>query len=268
MGSRLNLIRETLGEETTGGSSAARADGVVETLESGTASQVWLILAVLAKIGIPSSGEVTQFRRMIKLNGGAQALIDACRARSWDVRRVKIVSDDFFIQSPHSHLAHFGQAGLSAAAVTKRVLSNSDFAIARWTLGRRNLSINGELIVPWRSRFVLPGPLTDSRRPRSIAALSQFSESKSVAIGFGTEPLVTRTFRDLDAPGWAAHLASLQRFDAVCAIDAATRADLEGWKSMLGGLGIAGPSVVTISPPPPNAPGQAWREYARELFAC
>lgn len=102
------------------------------------------------------------------------------------------------------------------------------------------------LVVPWRSRVVLPENPEPQRCP-SLAALAEHSGNVVTAIGYDCIPAVSP---ELVHPGlpdrFMSYLSVIKHVDVVAGISASATAEFEGFSRMMPAQGLRGPAVVEV----------------------
>jgi glycosyltransferase involved in cell wall biosynthesis len=103
------------------------------------------------------------------------------------------------------------------------------------------------VIVPWRSTYLLPELMTERERSLRLQALALYSGSRTGAIGFDCVPVSTaETIGEGMGAAFAVNLTALARMDRVVTISDAAATEYRGWRSMLAGAGVTGPSIVAV----------------------
>lgn len=106
------------------------------------------------------------------------------------------------------------------------------------------------IIVPWRSTVLVPELAAEHGRSGRLLALASSSGNRTGVIGFDCVPL---TSAETTAEGFASvffgNLAAVRHFDRIAAISGAAAVEYEGWRQMLGAVGLAGPSIRRVSLP-------------------
>lgn len=127
-----------------------------------------------------------------------------------------------------------------------------------------------EIVVPWRSTYLLPELMTESSRTGRLQAVLRNSRSRSGLIAFDMVPISSaETTGDSMGPAFAGMLTAAAHADQVAAISEAAAQEWRGWRRMLSGTGLTGPEVTAVSlPTEPVAAddattGQAHRQLLR-----
>lgn len=133
----------------------------------------------------------------------------------------------------------------------KRTLHHADDVEARRaSLGRVDAAEEQRILIPYRATVVLPEIAVDQPRALRLQTLARFSGSHAFAIGFDCIPITTAETAGAGMPGaFSKYLAALSWFDRVAAISSAAAVEFDGWRNMLAGAGIQGPTVVDVTLP-------------------
>lgn len=244
-------------------------------LTSAEPDRVWLSMAVL-QAALPTSGGVVATRRRIRLDGADAVLASLARrvARSGfgRPRQVRVISDTVVVDV--SHTARTGLAtGIQRVArnALRGWSSSHELTLVGWSQDRTALralsaaeqqnAIHGTaphakrgahdvIIVPWRCTYLLPELAIESERTARIAALAEFSGTRTGALGFDCVPITSAETTGSGMGGaFAKNLAALARFDRIATISAAAATEYRGWRRMLSGAGIAGPDIESVMLP-------------------
>ena len=106
------------------------------------------------------------------------------------------------------------------------------------------------IVVPRSGHYVLPELSLERHSLFRVAALAQFSGNSTSAIGFDAVPISSsETVNFLVSGGFASYLAALKHFDRLSTISFAAASEYEGWRKMLSGTGIDGPTIGAIALP-------------------
>jgi glycosyltransferase involved in cell wall biosynthesis len=238
-------------------------------------SDIWLTLSVLNG-RFPTAEQVIAARRRLLLDGPAELIKDllhSARARRLTpygrARKVRIVSDSVIVDVQHT-----SRTGLGTGI--QRVVRNT---LASWygmqsvTLVGWNTSFGGlrelsepersnalhgdrpharpkgrsELVVPWRTTYVLLELAIERERVARISALAEYSGNATCVIGYDCVPLTTaETVGDGMGAAFANNLSAVSRMDKVATISISATIEYEGWRRMLSGAGLSGPEVREI----------------------
>ncbi len=125
-----------------------------------------------------------------------------------------------------------------------------------------------EIVVPWRSTYLLPELMTERARTDRLQALLRHSRSRSGLIAFDMVPISSaETTADGMGPAFAGMLTAAAHADVVAAISQAAGDEWRGWRRMLTGTGLTGPEVAAVSlPTEALAPDDATTEQARLML--
>jgi glycosyltransferase involved in cell wall biosynthesis len=284
---RLELVLRTIEPGARAAGAEAVTARLLPHLDARADDVLWLTLAVLQG-EYPTADAVVALRRRVRLDGPAGAL-RALTARSAVTRTVRgrtgavrVVREATVVDLHHT-------AGTGLATGIQRVARETVRAwarehpvvLARWGKGHDGLHALGPdgvqraltgsgaeqrtqtpepLLVPWRSRLLLPELAIEPRRTQRLAAFAEFSGNATAAIGFDCVPLTTaETVAPGMASAFARNLVALSRFDLVATISEAAATEYRGWRRMLTGAGLQGPEIEAVSLPatrPEVDPGQ------------
>lgn len=108
----------------------------------------------------------------------------------------------------------------------------------------------GTVIVPRGGRYVLPELSLERTSLMRVSALAQFSGLETAAIGFDAVPISSsETVNFLVSGGFASYLSALKHMDRVATISDAAEGEYRGWRQMLAGTGLPGPTLATVPLP-------------------
>ena len=294
---RLETVLATLGDSTSG-DTADLLVGLARALSGGEADRMWLALAVLSA-QLPDESEVKRACRAAELDGPLAALADILTDRQHAGsngtgpfhRRVEVVTGGVVVDLHHTSGAVFAtgvqRVAREAALHWQRT---HDIVLVGWTPGytalhrlppsildrtasqpgnRGSHAPLGDLIVPWRSTYVLPEILGEAGRVDRFHALARYSGNHSASIGFDCVPLTTGETAIVGMGGdFANYLSAVAQIDRVATISPAAALEYRGWRTMLTGAGIDGPEIVPI-PLPIDRPAldEEAVAFAREQLA-
>ena len=268
---------------------------VLEAMREAPSDVVWLTLAVVSG-SLPDSEEVTSVRRAVDLDGPAEALVAAAERTTPESgrRTVRLLRDATLVDLGDLVTSPLG-TGIQRVArnVTNEWVARHDVTVTAWTDGSDALRVMGgaelaaalagvppgddgtprtgdgeEVVVPWGCTYLLPELAIQPTRCISLQALATFSRNRTAVIGFDCVPI---TSSETSAQGFAGvfalNLAAVAHFDVVGAISRAAAAEYEGWRRMLEGAGLTGPTITAVGLPghAPETETDAMRE-AKERF--
>ncbi|WP_426592768.1 glycosyltransferase family 4 protein [Cellulomonas sp. McL0617] len=264
------------------------ATGLAAVVDLGDRAQVWLALATLTA-ELPEDRDVVELTRACALQGPgalwrhvASSATPQSRAHAVRVAVGEVVAD--VNHTVATDLAT-GIQRVARETVQRWVVSTTCRPLA-WTEGfraLRELTVveSGRLlpglpvsdrqetvVVPWRSKVLVPELAAEHGRSGRLLALARWSGNRTGVIGFDCVPL---TSAETSAEGFASvffgNLAAVRHFDRLAAISGAAATEYEGWRRMLGAVGAHGPDVHEIllasEAPTPEAADLA---DARERF--
>jgi glycosyltransferase involved in cell wall biosynthesis len=130
------------------------------------------------------------------------------------------------------------------------------------------MAASGDVIVPWRSTYVLPELLTEPVRAHSLLSMLAYSGSRGSMIGFDCVPLSSaETTADGMGGGFSLMLSAIAHGDRIATISHAAAVEYRGWRTMLAGAGLAGPQIEPIVlPVEAHEPAAEAVEQARTLL--
>ena len=230
-----------------------------ERLQS-DASARWLALALRSGGRLPTDVEVREYARELALSDPSKSgnLFNRISGRS-----VPLIYEGRVLVMPgRTDYSSFGTDGALVRRIVENSLPLERMLAVRWSRDRR-LMAGKTAVIPWRSTLLSVGIETRFPRALRLGTAARFGARTSIAVGYGTGPLVGES--SAAAASWATHLASLQRFDRLWATDAIVAADLEGWRTMLASLGVAGPAIGVLEPPAQGSSPQEWIGYVTGL---
>jgi glycosyltransferase involved in cell wall biosynthesis len=286
---RLGTVLTTLGGRVTT-RTVDLVDGVSTALAAGPADRMWLTLAVLSG-ELPQPEDVRRACRRAELDGPLAALGDilpsqdrASSDRPESRWPVEVVTGQVVVDLHHTSGTAFA-TGIQRVAreVTRRWARAQPFVLVGWTRGYTALhqlpmsaiegvplagdgsgsgntgterdAPTGSIIVPWRSTYVLPELLGEAGRVDRFQALAQYSGNRSAVIGFDCVPMTTgETAVEGMGADFAHYLAAVAHTDRVATISAGAAVEFRGWRSMLGGAGLAGPEITPVPLPMDRPP--------------
>ncbi len=238
-----------------------------------SASASYLLQAVLCGV-IPTPAEVVRQERRWRLDGIAatlaEVLASARRANRWgSPPPVRIAADVLVDVHDTAHTAFTTGIQRVVRSTVPLLVGHSALSLLCWndgfgaprTLGsaEQALVLGGalgattagrEIVVPYRSTFVLPEIAVDERRATRLQSIALYSASRTVAIGFDCIPITTAETAGTGMPGgFARYLSCLAAFDLVAPISEASGVEFSGWRDMLAGAGLAGPTIEVVELP-------------------
>lgn len=282
-GDRLRLLAETLGGPSDTGASDP-LERAAAAVQNGGDAAVWLALAVVTGT-LPTRDRVVETRRRIRTRGATVALRELPAAPSRTA--VRVVRDAVVVDVHHT--ARTGLATGIQRVVRETITRWADQpsvvlagwddgyrAIRRLSPSQRDTALTGrtapartprraEVLIPWRSRYVLPELATETGRTQRLQAMAEFSGNTTAVIGFDLVPL---TSAETAATGmgavFAQNLRAVAEMDRVAAISDAAATEYEGWRRMLAAIGRDGPEVTAVRLPDEiGTPTAAQMETAR-----
>jgi len=259
-------------------------------------AEVWLALAAVSGV-LPTDATVTAVCRAAEFDG-ARPLAEAIRAAldpATSTRPVRIVTDAVVIDvhnTARTRLATGIQRVARETAV--RWAAERDCLMVAWVdgfLALRDLTADErsrmsgtafdgqavavtdsdsptDIVVPWRTTYVLPELVADRPRNQRILALARWSGNRTGAIGFDCIPLTSGDTTDVGVPDFFAdHLATIRHMQRLTTISNAAATEYRGWREMLKGVGLPGPQIEPVLlPAEAPAVDDAALERARRRF--
>lgn len=259
---------------------APTIDGLVTqaaaALDAGDEGDVWLTLAVLTA-QLPVASDVVALRRLGELSGARAVLVEAIARIPIGTldRQVEVATGENLVDVNHLSQTTLmtGIQRVTHEAVRRWhrdhplsfVCWTEDFLALRRTTAAETARTLGQappalrpdgiapaptVVVPWRSRFILPEVALEVPRTKRLQALALYGRSATGVIGFDTVPLTSAETTDTNVPGYfMQELAAIRHMDRIATISQAARTEYEGWRTMISSLGVTGPTIQTISLP-------------------
>jgi glycosyltransferase involved in cell wall biosynthesis len=258
---------------------------------------LWLVLATITGT-LPLPGEVAAAARSCDFDGAPACLARIIRSARPDASRLRgdWASVQIVVGAVLVDLHHTSQTDLAtgiqrvARRSAQRWQAEHDITLVGWSRFYTHLrplspaqvqvALHGgtpgpidadgpqPVIVPWRSTYLLPELMTERERALRLQALISHSGSRTGAIGFDCVPITSaETIGEGMGAAFSANLTAIARMDRVVTISDAAATEYRGWKAMLTGAGLAGPSVTAVdlaveaSPASPTAVADARREF-------
>lgn len=260
--------------------------GILTTLmDPVDAPRAWLALAVLDG-KLPTGDLVRATVRIAALDGVPAALRKAIwsgpmprllDAGPW--RLVEVVSNRVVVDVHHTSMTDFatGIQRVTREATRRwaqdhrplavgwtpdheaiRALTAAEARRAYWGGPPVPVPVDDPVIVPWRCTYLLPELAAEIDRTERLQALARYSGSTLNVIGYDMVPVSTaETSHEGMVPGFARNLAAVRHARTVVPISEAAAGEYRGWRAMLVGTGLAGPSIRAVVLPaeaPPEDP--------------
>lgn len=278
---RLGLLVRTLtGRAPTGDSLVSLVAQAADAVASCGEDEVWLTLA-LVTAELPTAPDVQRLRRRGELEG-PRAIVAGATAAMSDRRlnrKVHVATDEVLVDVNHLCQTTL-LTGIQRVTheTVRRWHRDHRISLVRWSDDFLSLQRTdetetarvvagpgagagspardqapyapGNVVVPWRSVFVLPEVALEIARTKRLQALAMHSRCKTSAIGFDTVPLTSGETTDTNVPGYFMHeLAAIRHMDRVTTISGAAATEYRGWRTMISSLGVPGPEIEPISLP-------------------
>jgi hypothetical protein len=266
---RVAMVIATL--ETDGGADR-RLTGLARLaseLERGGVRETWLALAALNG-ALPGSELVVRVRRRLQLDGGWAAIDEILRARAavrhHEAAEVSLAVGVALIDVTGLIDGSIRLVGRGAALATVRLWSQRPEAqLVVWTAAGESLRPisaeeashlgveasahrGDEVLVPWRSSYLLAGIVDDPDRADRAIGLGTYSGNGGGTLGFGLDPVLNAE----DEPyyngplRYAWHLAVVRSLPRLVAGSPRAGVEYGGWKRMLPAVGLDGPDIKVV----------------------
>lgn len=272
-------LARALGAPAPGPAPATTAELAVtlaRTVDVADRAQVWLALAVLTS-RLPDETTVVEVTRAGEFDGATPLAEAVQRLTAVDEldRRVR-VDDSVLVDVAHTVSTPL-MTGIQRVAreTARRWIERAGTTPVSWTPGftamreltpaEHELLVSGRasadelapgpddvltVVVPWRGTYLVPELGAEPGRTGALLALARFSPNRTGSIGFDLVPITTAETTQLGfAAVFARNLAAVRYFDGVAAISQAACTEYEGWRSMLGAVGLAGPAIRSVPLP-------------------
>ncbi|QWT25025.1 glycosyltransferase family 4 protein [Subtercola sp. PAMC28395] len=265
-----------LGDQVRGSTAAEHMAQLGELLDSDPAySRLWLVWAT-QRGELPVESDVVNFRRDVKLNGGAAALSSLGNRADFSIfgyaTRVEIVADAVMVDV-HDTCRTDKMSGIQRVVreTVSRWAREHDIQLVAWTKNRRALrrvteieygrvvdkvaaSSDGtdpveteQIVVPHGGLLVVPELAAESERAERLLALGRFSTTRTAFIGYDVVPMTSgETATDAIAAHFPLYLDAVAYSSRVATDSASTGSEFEAWKRMLPASGRTGPEVKAV----------------------
>ncbi|QAY63405.1 glycosyltransferase family 1 protein [Xylanimonas allomyrinae] len=269
---RLATLAATLGRPSPAVDDPGEA--VSRLVDASDRAEVWLALAVLSG-RLPDESTVVETVRAAEFD--PTALLAAAEAEATDLsvaRTVRVESERVLVDVAHTASTTL-MTGIQRVVreTVRRWQRDHDVLTVSWTAewdALRTLTpaeadriahakaadedetVRGtqEIVVPWRSRYVLPEVALDTPRVARMRALARFSGNAFAAIGYDLIPLTTGETTAPAMPGAFAGATTVMRYaEHVTPISEASAVEYRGWRTTLAATGIQGPRITAVELP-------------------
>lgn len=233
-----------------------------------TAENVWMCLTVMTA-GYPTGAEVREARNLLSVVGGEAFLNDVVHK----IKKVDRVEFEFVVDAVIVDVMHTANTELATGIqrVVRETVSrwNKDhtLVLATWTLDRRSMrrltpaekktALYGakppgliskadasSVLVPIGGRYIMPELGAEHWRTSRVSALAENTRISSGLIGHDCVPLTTAETTGAGMPaGFARYLSAASRMSRISVTSVASQAEYAGWKVMLHGVGLEGPTL-------------------------
>lgn len=256
----------------------------------------WLLLSVLEG-RLPTVEDVVALRRRCVTHGTEQAVRDLTRGVLRRHARlgpaappVRVLVGGTVVDVEHTSRTALA-TGIQRVArlTTRRWAADHEVVTVGWTTSGRALRVLApdeharavgtssdasargtvdEVLVPWRSTYLLPELVTEEARYTRLAAMARFSGNRTAAVGFDAVPVTTaETTAEAMGSAYAGQLAALRHFDVVAPISHAAGEEFAGWADMCRAAGRTAPEVrvVPLAKESSSCTDETRAEVARRL---
>lgn len=232
----------------------------------------YLFLACLNR-AVPKEREIVEFTRAWRVDGLEKTLAAAYSKVSLRVSDEVHVESGMLIDVTDTGRSRFttGIQRVARETITRWARDHA-VTLASWSTGMTHLrgtsddetarvildpealgSVvrrHGVVIVPFGATFVLPEIAVAPGRADHLRVIARYSRSHATAIGFDCIPITTAETSGPGMPGaFSKYLAALGAFRSIATISEASTTEYTGWRRMLGGAGLPGPTVTTVALP-------------------
>lgn len=268
---RISQVCDELEIESSNGISAS--ESLAAFLEEKSSwAELWFSMAVILA-EMPTQNQVRDAKNKLIIDGGLALL------RSWEHSRnskaatmVEVVRDAVIVDVRHTSETDLATGIQRVARETVRRWNEMhDVQLITWTLdgtamrlvtpAEKHVALWGgkptrkysrktdqRIVIPWRGTYLLPELAAEAWRTSRVAALAEFSNTRSCVIGFDCVPLTSgETVADGMPGAFGRNLGVVAHMDVVAAISNAAASEYLGWKKMLTGLGLKGPAISAVS---------------------
>ncbi len=235
----------------------------------------WLLLAVLDG-RLPLVDDVVMLRRRFVTEGAQPAVAQLARTVLRRHARlgpaapaVRVVVGAVLVDVEHTSQTRLA-TGIQRVArlTTRRWATDHDVLTVGWSTSGRALRVLtpqehsravgtssvatsrrpvDEVVVPWRSTYLLPELVTEEARYTRLTALARFSGNRTAAVGFDAVPVTSaETTAEAMGAAYAGQLAALRHFDVVAPISHASGEEFAGWAAMCRAAGRTAPEVRVV----------------------
>ncbi|WP_167136739.1 glycosyltransferase family 1 protein [Diaminobutyricimonas sp. TR449] len=255
-------------------------------LSTTTHDRYWFALAVL-EARFPLAEEVVEAVRVSKLDGSLAGVAGALTHRPLlrfapvlTKRNVRVVKDSVVVDVDHTSTVEFATGIQRVVRETvKRWVRDHPLTLVGWTPERTALrplseqEVDTALTGAKRKRVAPRGRLSRLRSPEVVdvavplggtyvlaelsldrnillrlAAMAEYSSTKTAVIGYDAVPLSSaETANHMVSGGFANNLAAVKHMDKVATISEAAAIEYRGWRDMLVSTGITGPEITAVS---------------------
>lgn len=273
---RLTILLETL---APGVAPSRELDELVDqlgaALRPGASDEIWLTLSVLVG-ALPVRDDVIDAIRLVRLDGPTALIrsLLASRANGFVLNRLRMPEITVVRGATVVDVHHTARTGLATGI--QRVVRKSitewtkehDLVLVGWDTAQRTLRVLGPdlrtnalygtipaaaadpaaaILIPWRSRYILPELAVEDERTARIATLAEFSGNDTATIGYDCVPLTTaETAHPGISAAFSRTLVAVSHMQKVATISDAAAVEYGGWRSMLAGVGRPGPEIRAI----------------------
>jgi glycosyltransferase involved in cell wall biosynthesis len=276
----MRTLLAALGQPVTSRNPTTLTDQVARALAAGRPDEIWLALAVLTAT-LPGQNAVLRAVRSTRLDGPLGALTEelhrtvAAYPDAVDIGScpVEVVTGQVVVDVNNTSRTDFA-TGIQRVVreTTRRWVRDHDPVLIGWSTDRpamrrllagevrrtleggvevtlRGRPATRPVLVPWRSRYVLPELIAELDQVGGLHSMFRFSGNTSAVIGYDCVPLTVPETVQAEAVvnGFAALLSALAHVDRLAPISHGAAGEYSGWRTMLAGAGLTGPEITTVS---------------------
>jgi len=249
-------------------------DNLLNTIGSFTPAKAWLMLACLEG-RLPTADQVRAAVRTSVLEGRIAAIRLAIwsgplprylDAGPW--HRVNVVSERVIVDVHHTAQTDFATGiqrvtreatrrwlaqhnplliGWRPEMTSMRALTAAEVHRACWGGPAVTIPIDDPILVPWNCTYILPELAAEASRTQYLLAMAQYAPNPLNIIGYDLVPVTTaETSHEGLIPGFAGNLAAARYARNIAPISIGAAGEYLGWRDMLVGTGLSGPSIKPV----------------------
>lgn len=279
---RVETVVSTLSEAPVPPRGSELLSRLEEVLADADASSVWLALSVLEG-RLATVTEVHRTVRAIRLDGvdaalgaGVPQLLSRWLPPRPSYPEVRVLTGAVLVDLDHTARTGLATGIQRVARETVRrwdrdhetvlvgwggeyrelrALTAAEHTKALTGAGPADEAYSGDVVVPWRSTYLLPELSLERERNDRISAIAQFSRGRTGVIGFDCVPITSAETTALGvSEAFTRNLSAVRHMDRVSAISKAAATEYGGWRTMLPSVGATGPEITADLLPAEAAP--------------